>query len=499
MTGHRPAGRRIAPAGPVAHHGGRSTVVAIGVVALAAALLVAAGLRLPATISTRRAPATAAISALAQACPVIAGSGRTSIATGSVALAGAPVRGEGGSTATTMPGGREVDDLAVDSVGPWAQHDVVEGRTSAVVLSSSGSLAPGHVAYTATRTANALGGGLAVAACAETTDDSWFVGVSGTAEDQSTLLLTNVSDSPAVARVRVYGDRGALDPAAGRGIVVGPGRSKTVRVEDLVAGQSDLALRVAVLRGALTSAVFDASTSATPTGSDWVGAAAAPAIDQVVPGVVPGTRDRRLLLVNPGNRTALVSVRVSGADATFAAKGLDTTTVRPQSVAAVDLPKNVGDDAAALVVSSDVPVTGTLDQVARGGDTATAVASTAVTSTAAVPITIGPILKGARTTLLLTAAPGAAQSRVAVTAHDETGDTRGRSTVTVRPGTTTAVDPAKDTALARAGKQVAYLTVKPKDAPVLAVAAYEQGAHLAVLPVTEAPATVRAPTVTDAD
>lgn len=507
MSGRAPGGRRIRvdPDRVPVRGEDRSVLLVIAVLVVAGGLLTAAGMRSSTPAETVERPRTSPISVLAQACPVPEPGTRargTWIGTGTVRLDGAaPVSGEGSpakAVATALPGGASVNGLEVSSRGDWLQQ-AAGNKARAVLLTSSGSLAPGHVAFSATRAGPGLGGGLAVSSCATSADESWFVGADSSAEEQSRLVLTNLSESPAVARVRLFGATGPLDAVRANGIVVAPSSTKVIRVEDLVAGEQDVALNVSVLRGALATAVFAASTTAGARGSDWIGPAAPPSTTQVVPAVVPRTTGRTLLVTNPGDRTASATVTVAGADGPFTAKGLDRIRVKPQSVAAVDIPSSVGAKVAALTVTSDVPVTASVLQSSRGpaSDSAVASAGVPLTATGVLPLEVGGSLADPRVTLVLSSLPDAPQTSVRVTARDRSGRARGMTTVTVRPESTVTLDPAKDKELDLPAK-ISYLTVDAADAGVLVAGIYQSPAGVAVLGVADAPATVEAPAVTSA-
>ena len=102
------------------------------------------------------------------------------------------------------------------------------------------------------------GGGLAVDTCGGIVDEAWFVGAGAVTRGVSTLVLTNLSDVPAVADVELFGVGGVVgnivigmvvDRAFGRLAVAGPvviaaaiGAAGRKRIECRMGGAASSAL-----------------------------------------------------------------------------------------------------------------------------------------------------------------------------------------------------------------------------------------------------------------
>ena len=201
----------------------------------------------------------------------------------------------------------------------------------------------------------AAGGGLVVGSCPPTVDDSWYVGAGSGGKHLSTLVLTNLSSSPAVADVSFWGPQGKIDAVDAGGIVVEPFTVRRVDLRDLAAGEADLAVRVERRRGSLAVAALDSST-AVFRGTDALDPTAAPSREQVVAGMPAGSGTRTLMLVNPSTSTARVGVEVIGAEGKVRPQGPGLGQGRRRPVHEVTVPKSAGSDGAALRLRSDQPV-----------------------------------------------------------------------------------------------------------------------------------------------
>ena len=333
----------------------------------------------------------------------------------------------------------------------------------------------------------AAGGGLVVGSCPPTVDDSWFVGAGSGGKHLSTLVLTNLSSSPAVADVSFWGPQGKIDAVDAEGIVVEPFTVRRVDLRDLAAGEADLAVRVERRRGSLAVAALDSST-AVFRGTDALDPTAAPRRDQVVAGMPAGSGTRTLMLVNPSTSTARVGVQVVGPKGKFAPKGLDSVKVDAGRFTEVTVPKSAGTDGGALWLRSDQPVAASVRVAPGAKDRAVVEAMPVLDGAAVVPVDLGI---GTKAPELVLTAPGRA-GRVRLEAFDAQMRSQATSDVTVEADTTKTVDLGSTKVLD--AKDVAYVVVRAEGG-VVGAATYRRGGGIASLGLIEAPVTVLGPQV----
>ena len=77
----------------------------------------------------------------------------------------------------------------------------------------------------------------------------------------STLILTNLADTPAAVDLSLWGPKGKIDAVGSEGIVVKPSSVRRIRLDELAAGEAELAMHVHRRRGSLSAVVNDSSTS----------------------------------------------------------------------------------------------------------------------------------------------------------------------------------------------------------------------------------------------
>ena len=441
------------------------TVLRVLAFPLVAAVLIGLATLVPSDDTVARPPRTVAVTQSTYACP--AGS-VISVSAGQVAA------GES-RTATVLPS-RAADDALGDPAA-W-QTDVVDGAGVVVQQQGRGSGAVGYFAGTAPKSG---GGGLVVGSCPGVVDDAWLLGLGSGDQHFSTVILTNLADSTAVADLTLWGPKGRIDAVDADGIVVEPHSTRRIRLDDLAAGEPEIAVHVHRRRGSLAAVANDTST-ATYRGTEPVTSSLTPRREQIVPGLVEGTSGRTLLLVNPGTVTARVDVQVVGSDSTFTPKGLDQVKVGAGRVRTVTMPKTAGGDVQALRVVSDQPVAAAVRMTPSVKDHAVAESAAPLTGPAVVPVSLGLDLAPPR--LVLTAPEGAAS--VEIEAFDADMTSLGTKTVDVPGGTTTAVKASSDDA--------AYVVVTPRGS-VSAAATYVDGDQVSSLALEAAPVSTRAPQV----
>jgi hypothetical protein len=432
---------------------------------VAAAALVVLALLAPSSSEPARPPSRVTVTETSYACP--AGS--------AITVAAGQVEAGSGSTADVLPD--RTRDAALEDARAW-RTSAVDGSGVVVRQQGRASGAVGFFAGTAPRSG---GGGLVVGSCPGVVDDAWLMGLGSGGKHFSTLVLTNLADSAAAVDLELWGPEGKIDAVGSKGVVVKPSSVRRIRLDDLAAGETELAMHVHRRRGSLSAVVNDSSTAAS-SGTEPISATLSPRRRQVVGGLVEGTDGRRLMIVNPGSDTARVDVAVIGPKNTFAPAGLEQVKVPAGSTRSIAVPRSAGSGAQALRLTSDQPVSAGVRMAPTNQDYAYAEAVPALTGPAIVPIEIGPEIAAPR--LVLTAPGGAATADVK--AYDAAMKPLASSTVSIKAGTTTWARLQT--------RDAAYFVVEPHGR-VVAAATYRKGDGISSLALRPAPVTVLGPQV----
>ncbi|MEH3033047.1 MAG: DUF5719 family protein [Aeromicrobium erythreum] len=463
--GARSTGRRVAARAPR-----RRVPVALAVVLPVVAALVVGLAQLVGPARTAATPPRQVpLDRAAYACPADEG----------LTVAAGQVRA-GRSASVTTPGGDPPTGL--DAPGRWR---TAPGAGGVVTIDQAGA-GSGPVGFTAGRAPRSAGRGLVVGSCPDASGDAWFTDTGSGGEHTTTLVLTNLGDTPGVADVRLWGPAGPVDAVDAKGLLVEPRSTRRVRLADLAAGEPLLAVHVERVRGALAVSALDGST-ADSAGTELQRSTLAPRRQQVLAPLPVGETGRRLTLVNPGDQVARVRVRALGQDGAFTPEGLTALRVPGGRVVAVDLPQAVGSGRVALELSASEPVAASVRVAPTGEDFGTATATTPLTGPAVVPVALD---ESRRPELVLGATSGRAV-RVGLTAYDASMRRVDAATVRVAGTSTLGVDLARTLDLGDA----AYVVVRPASAGVVGTASYTDGDRLALLPLRPAPVTAAGPQV----
>lgn len=343
-------GRRIA-----ARTSGRpraGTVIAVAApVVTALALLVQAPADTQVDTATH-APTARALSAADLTCPASA--------QGPAVLASAAT-GPDGTVDWRAPASEE---RAAVPLAPGATATVADART--LLVHGSGELAAGLFG------ARYNNGRPGASECAPPGGVRWFVGAGAGAAHLSTLTLANPDAGPAVADVTVWSVDGELEEIESRGLTIPGGGSSSLELEKLAPNADELAVRVVVARGRLTSSMSDVHGEiGGPASTDALTATAAPSRRQLMPALTRKASSRVLTLVNPGRDEARIALSLVGARSTFAPAGVEEIRVPAGRVVVTDLTAALGTaleaEDAALLLESNVPVASSL-RATVGGD-----------------------------------------------------------------------------------------------------------------------------------
>ena len=283
-----------------------------------------------------------------------------------------------------------------------------------VRVSATGGLAPGVLAAQESDEASAEVTGLAEASCGRAGADAWLIGGGGAPGRQERLVLLNPGANPVTVDVEVFGHNGRVESSAAQGIVV-QGRSRASVLLDAVAPEEDSpAYHVTTRGGFVASGLADYWIDGiTPRGIESVAPLAAPATEQLIAGV-PGKLPTTVRLLAPGEREAVVEIRLLTPDGPAALTGSRAVVRVPagstRDVEVTDVPAGL----VAVQIRSDEPVAAaalTAPQKARDFGWSVAAAPLAGLSGAVYPAVADP--RDRTRTLALVATGGAA--RVTVT------------------------------------------------------------------------------------
>ncbi|HET8561094.1 MAG TPA: DUF5719 family protein [Marmoricola sp.] len=410
----RPQGRRVArrPSADRSHDR-RAPVVALAVFALTVGAVLAAG---SSDLSTGAHPT---------ATSRLDSSARTFTCTGELPGTRGVVGSAPGPGSISVAG-RSLSGKSPDSFPVRHPVDVVADR----------SAAPEAFALQVSRGP----GWLAAADCPEPRATWWFVGAGAGGHHSTDLTVGNPRPGTAIFDVDVLGPDGPVNAPGLHGLTLASGASRTIHLARTAAANGELAVRVRASRGLVTAAAAERWAPALigKQTHDWVAAQPPESRSLRLVGL-PGADNASLVVANPGDREAIVTLQVVSPRGTFKPSGNATLTVPPASVSDLDVSDVLDAHSAAVALTANVPVTATV-RSSNGHDEsyATAAGTLSGTSVTGVP-------PGTRSSLVLAAAtsPGAAQdrpARVSLTILGP-GDRRLAShRVTVAPGQAAHVD-----------------------------------------------------------
>ena len=316
---------------------------------------------------------------------------------------------------------------------PLASGSVTErDDDAAAAVVASGESGPGLLAARGSQQFSATG-------CRPPAAEQWFTGVGAGANHGSVLELTNPDRGTAIADVTVLGRAGVVDAPRLRGISVPGGQSVRLPLSSTIPTTGDLALQVVAARGRVGATVLDTVdlVGRAPATSDWLAPQLEPATESTLLGLAPGSGTRWLVVANPGDDEARVSVKIVARQSEFAPEGVEDLQVAPHSTGRMAISSAVSsalsDGGLGVALTASVPVTATLRSVV-GGDVSHAVPGERFSEPAAVllPATSG---KGRRAPTREVVLGGSTSAGTAsVVALDADGTTLRESTIEVEPG-----------------------------------------------------------------
>lgn len=222
--------------------------------------------------------------------------------------------------------------------------------------------------------------GLAATGCVAPQAEHWFAGVDLSKEAESKVVLVNLDSTEAAVDLTVYGKDGTVG-AAPRGIEVPGNSEKPVSLSLLNRTSDPVTVEVSTSEGRVAAFVRQTTWAAKAAlGADWVALAAAPATELVIPGVPAGDGVRRLVVTNPTDRTAAVTINALTDSGRIALAGASSLEVPPASTRSVAIDSGLGGAIAGLTLSSNQKVTAAVQLDTGGSDATNDPAVTAATA-----------------------------------------------------------------------------------------------------------------------
>jgi hypothetical protein len=367
----------------------------IGAAVLAAAVLVSAGAVAVAgqavdqPESPERSPSVVATTKATLACPQRprrASTEATIFAVSPVSEDG--TAGHAGTVSASVLGSDSSGDLeTLDVRGSAFVRPLADTVDPSVIVSAAGPISAGLTATQWSTETGASSAGTAASWCQAGADDWWFTGVSTSVGSTSSIVLTNSTPAIAVADLNFFGPDGPVTAVGERGIALAPQSQQTISLGRFAPGIDALTVNVHATTGRVTAALASELTSGvTPGGTEWLPAADVPATSILIDASFGSADERSLQITNPGDSEALVKVQVVDESGAFTPSGLEDLRVAPGAVVSEDLTDIVDKGAAAVSLSSTVPVTGAvISSVSRPNDFAVSVPSPELGTPAVVP------------------------------------------------------------------------------------------------------------------
>lgn len=232
-------------------------------------------------------------------------------------------------------------------------------RRSLALKSTATVRATGEVAGVSAASVVATGkkGQLSGANCASAASLGWLVGLRNDEDHTARIVLTNPDQAQVSVNLSVYDADGFQAAPGGRNLVIEKQSTREIPLAGLVSGDSPLAIEVDAGRGRVAmSAQQDVRKNALPAGEDSIVAGAEPAVEQIIAAIPGGAGERELVVFNPGDRRAEVSIEALGQDGPFVPSGAEPIDVAAQSTASVIMGPGWNKTQVSLRLRSDVPI-----------------------------------------------------------------------------------------------------------------------------------------------
>jgi hypothetical protein len=394
-----------------------------------------------------------------------------------VAVASAPIAGDltGTASLNTVGGSSRPLTLTTPRVASLVAAPSASGATE---VTASGAMAEGLGVDQASAS------GVSTVQCSDPASDLWFAGTGqGAGATDIKVLLIDTDALPATVNIAVMTDSGVVQDDALSGITVGPHQTVSESLAPMVTGSQVVSLNVVSTTGRVAAAVWEGTSA---TSGIWLPEAAAPSTSVIIPGLSAASSASRLFVAVPGGANASIAVKALAPQGRFSPLG-STPLSAPGNAASEFALNSLGAGAAALELTSSVPITAAVLVPGVGPGAATS---------AAAPVTqqgvvAGNPAGGGYTTSVLLSAPSRA-AMVAVTTIP--AESAGTADVTVAEGHTVSV--AVPIPKVARGTFAIVLTPLAGSGPLYAARVVTSGGSVvSIIPVTSAPTTIDLPAV----
>ncbi len=246
-------------------------------------------------------------------------------------------------------------ELSIEALG---RGDRISGVRTPVVLTADGVMATRSVGAVLTSAESGTDAGLAAAPCLTPATSAWFSGLGAEESDRTELILTNPDDTQAQVDLKFYGSQGRVVVPGSPGLVVDAHASRTVSLSSIVEVTGPLGLSVEASQGRVSAVARRLqSKDLDPAGVDWAVPTAGPSTTVLIPAVPGDAGARRLVVTNPSEDRATVSVSVLGLQGAYVPTGADRLEVPAESSTVVSLDQAMAGEAGSVMLTSDRPVT----------------------------------------------------------------------------------------------------------------------------------------------
>lgn len=273
---------------------------------------------------------------------------------------------------TSVSYGTDGPDVQTRRIRPDADaSDSSQAPVALTVTTPQGSSTPPLFAGAQTQTAETDDlAGLASAACAEPSADSWLVAGSSALGQTSLLLLANPSSVEATVDLTIYSESGEVDAPGASGIVVPAGAQKVVPLAGLAPSATAPVVHVQTTGGQVVASLQQSyEQGIEPRGVELTGATGSPSRVQTISGMTIATLAKvqagqsgeaagvdfpAVRILVPGDKDAQVTIGAVGENGTAAGNSY-AQTIKAGNVAEVPL-DNLKDGSYTVTVRSSVPV-----------------------------------------------------------------------------------------------------------------------------------------------
>ncbi|MCL1838911.1 MAG: DUF5719 family protein [Propionibacteriaceae bacterium] len=209
--------------------------------------------------------------------------------------------------------------------------------------------------------------GMSTIACSTASTSLWFVGALLTTDASAELNLYNSDSTDAIVDMAIYDANGRVPAPGARGIYVKARSSYSVPLAAMSTAANPIAasaftihLQTSQGRIAATLRQHHWDKNA-PRSSEWIPATAEPGLNVTLPGIPEGAGTREVVIVNPSNRTARLSVEFLGPEDTSLLPGTEDVEVPAFTTQSFSLTDAIGELPGALrLISRNAEIAATV-------------------------------------------------------------------------------------------------------------------------------------------